>query len=182
MEYVADRLGLIFVRINCPALGHHVTSIDPATAPNSAAWRRPLAPFSPYQLWSAPISAATRRWEAATAPSASRGPPNAGNSGRSQAQGSRGRPGGAPWPRRWAGKCRNRPRWRARGPRLAARGQGASGENNDSNHYFLLLKVSTSPERRHLPSHRCSPAPGVGPPAGGALAAGQPLHRPAGAG
>ncbi len=37
MEYVADRLGLIFVRINCPALGHEVSSIDPATAPNSAA-------------------------------------------------------------------------------------------------------------------------------------------------
>ncbi len=37
MEYVADRLGLVFVRINCPALGHGVTSIDPATAPNSAA-------------------------------------------------------------------------------------------------------------------------------------------------
>ncbi|MBX3627215.1 MAG: DNA repair ATPase [Rhizobacter sp.] len=37
MEYVADRLGLIFVRINCPALGHGVTAIDPATAPNSAA-------------------------------------------------------------------------------------------------------------------------------------------------
>ncbi|MED5617711.1 DNA repair ATPase [Ideonella sp. BN130291] len=37
MEYVADRLGLIFVRINCPALGHAVTAIDPATAPNSAA-------------------------------------------------------------------------------------------------------------------------------------------------
>ena len=37
MEYVADRLGLIFVRINCPALGHSVTSLDPSTAPNSAA-------------------------------------------------------------------------------------------------------------------------------------------------
>lgn len=37
MEYVADRLGLIFVRINCPALGHDVTAIDPAVAPNSAA-------------------------------------------------------------------------------------------------------------------------------------------------
>lgn len=37
MEYVADRLGLIFVRINCPALGHGITSIDPATAGNSAA-------------------------------------------------------------------------------------------------------------------------------------------------
>ncbi|MET3461550.1 DNA repair ATPase [Variovorax atrisoli] len=37
MEYVADRLGLIFVRINCPALGHGVTAIDPANAPNGAA-------------------------------------------------------------------------------------------------------------------------------------------------
>ncbi|NRF69167.1 DNA repair ATPase [Aquincola sp. S2] len=37
MEYVADRLGLVFVRINCPVLGHHVTSVDPAAAPNSAA-------------------------------------------------------------------------------------------------------------------------------------------------
>lgn len=37
MEYVAERLGLIFVRINCPALGHQVTAIDPAAAPNSAA-------------------------------------------------------------------------------------------------------------------------------------------------
>ncbi len=37
MEYVANRLGLVFVRINCPALGHSVTSIDPSTAPNSAA-------------------------------------------------------------------------------------------------------------------------------------------------
>ena len=32
MEYIADRLGLVFVRINGPALGHAVTSIDPATA------------------------------------------------------------------------------------------------------------------------------------------------------
>ena len=37
MKYVAQRLGLVFVRINCPALGHGVTSIDPAAAPNSAA-------------------------------------------------------------------------------------------------------------------------------------------------
>jgi len=37
MEYVADRLGLVFVRINCPALGHAVTAIDPASAANSAA-------------------------------------------------------------------------------------------------------------------------------------------------
>jgi MoxR-like ATPase len=37
MEYVADRLGLIFVRINGPALGHEVVSIDPADAPNATA-------------------------------------------------------------------------------------------------------------------------------------------------
>jgi hypothetical protein len=37
MEYVADRLGLVFVRINCPSLGHGVTALDPAAAPNSAA-------------------------------------------------------------------------------------------------------------------------------------------------
>lgn len=37
MEYVGDRLGMIFVRINCPALGHQVTSLDPAHAPHSAA-------------------------------------------------------------------------------------------------------------------------------------------------
>jgi len=37
MEYVADRLGLVFVRINCPVLGHEVTSLDPAAAPNGAA-------------------------------------------------------------------------------------------------------------------------------------------------
>lgn len=37
MEYVADRLGLIFVRINCPALGHDITSIDPATARSTGA-------------------------------------------------------------------------------------------------------------------------------------------------
>ena len=28
MEYVANRLGLIFMKINCPALGHDVTSLD----------------------------------------------------------------------------------------------------------------------------------------------------------
>jgi hypothetical protein len=37
MEYVADRLGMVFVRINCPALGHDVVSIDPASAAHSAA-------------------------------------------------------------------------------------------------------------------------------------------------
>ena len=37
MEYVASRLGLIFMKINCPALGHDVTSLDPEQAPNSTA-------------------------------------------------------------------------------------------------------------------------------------------------
>lgn len=37
MEYVASRLGLVFMKINCPALGHGVTSIDPAEATNAAA-------------------------------------------------------------------------------------------------------------------------------------------------
>ena len=35
MEYVANRLGLVFVKINGPSLGHGVTSIDPAEAPNA---------------------------------------------------------------------------------------------------------------------------------------------------
>lgn len=37
MEYIAQRIGLIFVKINGPALGHEVTSVDPMSAPNSAA-------------------------------------------------------------------------------------------------------------------------------------------------
>lgn len=37
MEYVANRLGLIFMKINCPALGHSVHSLDPEQAPNSTA-------------------------------------------------------------------------------------------------------------------------------------------------
>ncbi len=37
MEYVANRLGLIFVRINCPTLGHSVISLDPAQAANATA-------------------------------------------------------------------------------------------------------------------------------------------------
>ncbi|CAD5107518.1 DNA repair ATPase [Zestomonas carbonaria] len=35
MEYVAHRLGLIFMKINGPALGHEVRSIDPAQAPDA---------------------------------------------------------------------------------------------------------------------------------------------------
>ncbi|TVQ01865.1 MAG: AAA family ATPase [Planctomycetaceae bacterium] len=37
MEYVANRLGIVFVKINGPAIGHGVTSLDPAEAPNAAA-------------------------------------------------------------------------------------------------------------------------------------------------
>ena len=37
MEYVANRLGIIFMKINGPALGHSVTSLDPAEAPNASA-------------------------------------------------------------------------------------------------------------------------------------------------
>ena len=37
MEYAADRLGLVFMKINCPSLGHDVTSIDPQNAPNATA-------------------------------------------------------------------------------------------------------------------------------------------------
>lgn len=35
MEYVAHRLGLIFMKINGPALGHEVRSLDPARAPDA---------------------------------------------------------------------------------------------------------------------------------------------------
>ena len=37
MEYVANRLGLVFMKVNGPALGHEVVSIDPADAPNATA-------------------------------------------------------------------------------------------------------------------------------------------------
>jgi MoxR-like ATPase len=37
MEYVASRLGLIFVKVNGPALGHSVSSLDPGEAPNATA-------------------------------------------------------------------------------------------------------------------------------------------------
>jgi hypothetical protein len=37
MEYVASRLGLIFVKVNGPALGHTVTSLDPKEANNATA-------------------------------------------------------------------------------------------------------------------------------------------------
>ena len=37
MEYVANRLGLVFMKVNGPSLGHHVVSIDPEEAPNATA-------------------------------------------------------------------------------------------------------------------------------------------------
>ncbi|NBH05408.1 AAA family ATPase, partial [Amycolatopsis sp. SID8362] len=37
MEYVASRLGLVFVKVNGPALGNGVTSVDPADAPDATA-------------------------------------------------------------------------------------------------------------------------------------------------
>jgi hypothetical protein len=37
MEYVAHRLGLVFMKINGPALGHEVHSLDPARAPDANA-------------------------------------------------------------------------------------------------------------------------------------------------
>lgn len=37
MEYLADRLGLIFVRVNGPTLGHEVSSLDPAAASHRGA-------------------------------------------------------------------------------------------------------------------------------------------------
>ncbi|MER7173977.1 DNA repair ATPase [Streptomyces mesophilus] len=39
MEYVADRLGMLLVKVDGPALGHTVTSLDPAEATNAAARR-----------------------------------------------------------------------------------------------------------------------------------------------
>ncbi len=37
MEYVANRLGLVFLKVNGPTLGAKVLSLDPAEAPNAAA-------------------------------------------------------------------------------------------------------------------------------------------------
>ena len=37
MEYVASRLGLVLVKVNGPALGYSVTSLDPDEAPNATA-------------------------------------------------------------------------------------------------------------------------------------------------
>lgn len=37
MEYIANRLGLVFVKVNGPAIGHEVTSLAPEDAPSMAA-------------------------------------------------------------------------------------------------------------------------------------------------
>ena len=37
MEYIADRLGLVFMKINGPAIGHDITAVDPADAQNAGA-------------------------------------------------------------------------------------------------------------------------------------------------
>jgi hypothetical protein len=37
MEYIASRLGLTFVKVNGPSLGHEVVSVDPTEAPNATA-------------------------------------------------------------------------------------------------------------------------------------------------
>jgi MoxR-like ATPase len=37
MEYLASRLGLVFMKINCPAIGHKTLSLDPGAAPDATA-------------------------------------------------------------------------------------------------------------------------------------------------
>lgn len=37
MEYVASRLGMVFMKVNGPSLGHSVVSLDPSEAPNATA-------------------------------------------------------------------------------------------------------------------------------------------------
>jgi len=37
MEYMANSLGMVFMKVNGPSLGHAVTSIDPSEAPNATA-------------------------------------------------------------------------------------------------------------------------------------------------
>jgi hypothetical protein len=37
MEYVASQLGLVFMKVNGPSLGHDVVSLDPSEAPNATA-------------------------------------------------------------------------------------------------------------------------------------------------
>ena len=37
MEYIANRLGLVFMKVNCPAIGHDVVALDPEQAPHATA-------------------------------------------------------------------------------------------------------------------------------------------------
>ena len=37
MEYVASRLGMAFVKVNGPSIGHKVVSLDPSESPNATA-------------------------------------------------------------------------------------------------------------------------------------------------
>ncbi len=39
IEYIAHKMGLVFMKINCPSLGHDVVSLDPKDAPNVTAAR-----------------------------------------------------------------------------------------------------------------------------------------------
>ena len=47
MEYIADRMGLVFMKINGPSIGHEVQSLDPATADNAACRQELEKPTSP---------------------------------------------------------------------------------------------------------------------------------------
>lgn len=37
VEYIVNKLGMVFVKINCPSIGHNVTSLDPNDAPDLTA-------------------------------------------------------------------------------------------------------------------------------------------------
>lgn len=37
IEYIVNKLGMVFVKVNCPSIGHEVTSLDPEQAPNLTA-------------------------------------------------------------------------------------------------------------------------------------------------
>ncbi len=39
IEYLAGKIGMVFVKVNCPSIGHQVTSLDPEQAPSSTSRR-----------------------------------------------------------------------------------------------------------------------------------------------
>ena len=49
MEYIANRLGITFMKINGPAIGHHVTSLDPTEAPTPAPEKKSRSSTSPWR-------------------------------------------------------------------------------------------------------------------------------------